>query len=281
VNITDAIKQTRAELERVDVPNAIKDASLLVAHSVGRNKTFVITHPEYELTDNQSWLLADLTSRRVSREPLQYIFGSQEFYGREFKVTTDVLIPRPETEILVERAVEFLRQLESPRFCEVGVGSGCIAVSILCELPSAMAVGVDISEAALQIAHENAERHGVIDRTELLLSNVFSNIPSSSFDAIFSNPPYVSALDLDYLEPEVRDFEPTIALTSGDDGLDIIRRLAADAPARLRSGGALILELGFGQSESVRAMFDDGVWQGVEFIADLQGILRVVFAVKR
>jgi release factor glutamine methyltransferase len=281
VNITDAIKQTRAELERVDVPNAIKDASLLVAHSVGRNKTFVITHPEYELTDNQSWLLADLTSRRVSREPLQYIFGSQEFYGREFKVTTDVLIPRPETEILVERAVEFLRQLESPRFCEVGVGSGCIAVSILCELPSAMAVGVDISEAALQIAHENAERHGVIDRTELLLSNVFSNIPSSSFDAIFSNPPYVSALDLDYLEPEVRDFEPTIALTSGDDGLDIIRRLAADAPARLRSSGALILELGFGQSESVRAMFDDGVWQGVEFIADLQGILRVVFAVKR
>jgi len=281
MNIAEAIKRTRAELENADVPNAAMDAGVLVAHVVDSDMTFLIAHPENVLSEKQRELLALLTARRVAREPLQYIIGEQEFYGREFRVTPDVLIPRPETEILVERAITFLLDLEAPRFCEIGIGSGCISVSVLCAIGNASAVGVDISKAALNVAEENARRLGVGDRIKLAVSDVFSNVPNQEFDAVVSNPPYVPEPDLATLQPEVRDFEPQVALTSGHEGLDLIKRLIAEAPARLISGGALIFELGYDQSARVREMFNDRVWRDVEFLADLQGFPRIAFGVKR
>jgi release factor glutamine methyltransferase len=281
MNIADAIKHTRAELESADVPNASMDAGILVSHVVDRDKAYLIAHPESELTEHQLELLMILTARRAAREPLQYIVGYQEFFGREFKVTPGVLIPRPETEILVERAILFLRQVDAPRFCEIGVGSGCISVSILSEVANGSAVGVDISETAIRVADENAQLMDVRDRIEFIVSDLFSSVAADGFDAIVSNPPYVPEPDLGSLQPEVRDFEPHVALTSGTAGLDLIERLIAEAPARLKPDGALIFEIGFDQSERVREMFDDRLWRDIEFLADLQGFPRVAFGIKR
>lgn len=281
MNIANALERCTAELAKNDVPDARLDAELLVAFAAGRDKTYLIAHPEAELTTEQENRLAYLMLRRASREPLQYVLGHQEFYGLAFEVTPDVLIPRPETEILVERAIHFLAKTSSPRFCEIGVGSGCISVSILNELIVASAVACDISAKALEVARRNAERNRVADRLKLILSDVLDSVPEEKFDAILSNPPYVPELDLATLQPEVRDHEPTIALTSGPDGLNVIKHLIDIAPLYLKTGGLLLVEMGFNQSGRVRKLIDDGLWTDIEFLPDLQGIPRILFALKR
>jgi release factor glutamine methyltransferase len=281
VNIAEALALCTAQLTERDVPDARRDAVLLVAFVIGRDKTFLIAHPETPLTPQQTEVLSEITARRSTREPLQYITGRQEFYGLEFEVTPDVLIPRPETEILVGRAIGFLSTLETPHFCEIGVGSGCISISVLQELPNASAVACDISQKALAVASRNAEKHGVSDRLELIVSDLFDSVPDRAFDAIFSNPPYVPEVDFDSLQPEVRDHEPTVALTSGADGLTVIERLIGQAPRHLRSGGMLLFEMGFNQSGKVSEMLDENAWTEIEFLPDLQGIPRILSALKR
>lgn len=281
MNVADALEKCAKVLDENDVPNARQDAFQLVSSVTGRDKTFLIAHPEAELTDEQGSRLDTLTSRRASREPLQYIVGRQEFYRLNFEVSPDVLIPRPETEILVERAISFLASEPSPRFCEIGVGSGCISISVLHNLQHASALACDISENALSVARRNAQSNRVADRLQLINSDVFESIPYQEFDAILSNPPYVPEADFGTLQSEVRDHEPTIALTSGPDGLDVIERLINDAPSYLKSGGLLIFEVGFDQSNKVRRLIDDQMWPDIEFLPDLQGIPRILTAVKR
>lgn len=281
MNIAEALETSTAELTASDVPNARQDALLLVSFATGRDKTSLIAHPEAELTALQQTELIQLTSRRASREPLQYITGRQEFYRLTFEVTPDVLIPRPETEILVERAITVLSATPSPRFCEIGVGSGCISVSVLHEVSNASAVACDISESALTVARRNAEQNNVDSRLELMISDVFDFVPLEQFDAVLSNPPYVPEVDLATLQPEVRDHEPTIALTSGTEGLNVIERLIERAPSYLRTGGLLLFEMGFNQSRKVRELLNDALWTDVEFMPDLQGIPRILSAVKR
>jgi release factor glutamine methyltransferase len=281
VNIAEALETCTAELTEYDVPDARLDAVLLVAFAIGRDKTYLVAHPEVELTTDQQSKITELTSRRASREPLQYVLGRQEFYRLMFEVTPDVLIPRPETEILVERAIKFLSIKSAPRFCEIGVGSGCISVSVLHELSDASAVACDISEKALEVARRNAERNGVAERLHLIVSDVFDAVPKENFDALLSNPPYVPEIDFDTLQTEVRGYEPTVALTSGEDGLNVIERLLAQAPSYLKPGGMLLFEMGFNQSDKVRELIDDAIWTDIEFLADLQGIPRILSAVKR
>jgi release factor glutamine methyltransferase len=281
VNIAEALESCTAELAKNDVPDARLDAVQLVGFATGNDRTYLIAHSETELTSDQISTLSVITSRRSSREPIQYIIGRQEFYRLEFDVTPDVLIPRPETEILVERAVNFLRGRESPRFCEIGVGSGCISVSVLHELQNASAIACDISEKALDVARRNAGKNGVAARLQLIVSDVFSAFPIEKFDAILSNPPYVPDVDFATLQPEVRDHEPTIALTSGGDGLNVIKKLINDAPLHLAAGGLILFEMGFDQSRKVGELMDDDVWRDLEFLPDLQGIPRILFAVKR
>ena len=281
MNLADAVSITAEKLAAADAPDARRDAELLVSFVIRKDKTFLIAHSEHELSAAEQRNLDELTQRRMTREPLQYIRGYQEFYGLEFHVTPDVLIPRPETEILVERAIEFLKPLTDPTFCEIGVGSGCISVSILYNVRAARAIAGDISIKAINVARANAVKHAVGDRIEFVESDVYSDVPVTQFDAILSNPPYVPVIDFDTLQPEVRDYEPDLALTSGEFGLNVITRLVGGAPAHLKFRGALMFEMGFNQSQTVLQMFDPAVWQTVEILPDLQGIPRIAAAVNR
>jgi release factor glutamine methyltransferase len=281
VNIADALETCAANLDGSDVPNARMDAAILVSFVIERDRSYLIAHPETALTSEQETRLGEITRRRASREPLQYVIGRQDFYRLTFEVTPDVLIPRPETEILVEHAIKFLSDQPSPRFCEIGTGSGCISISVLNELPAASAIACDISERALDVARRNAERNGVAERIQFKLSDVFDSLPAEQFDAVLSNPPYVPETDLATLQPEVRDHEPTVALTSGADGLNVIQRLIGDAPGFLKSGGLLLFEMGFNQSGRVGEFIDKTIWADIEFLPDLQGIPRILAAVKR
>jgi release factor glutamine methyltransferase len=248
----------------------------LLEFSIGRGRTFLIGHPEYELTDAESAVFSDVINRRAKREPQQYIIGSREFFGLEFEVTRDVLIPRPETEMLVTAA---LSGTEPASICEIGIGSGCISIAVLLKLPMATALGLDISPAALAVAERNAAKHNVQDRLFLARSDLFAAAGHRRFDMIVSNPPYVPASDIPALQIEVRDFEPHIALTDGLDGLSLIRRIIEAAPEYLTPGGRLILEFGIGQAPAVAAMLNAGPWREISIEPDIQGIPRMASAV--
>jgi release factor glutamine methyltransferase len=237
----------------------------------------LITQSERRLTEQETQRLSHAFARRMQGEPIAYIVGRREFYGLSFDVTPDVLIPRPETEILVEEAIHELRKLDSLTFCEIGIGSGCISVSILHNVPNATAFAADISEKALAVARRNAKRHGVADRLVSKQGDLFAGI-IRKFDMIVSNPPYISDGDLADMQLEVRDFEPHNALFAGIDGLDIVRRIIDDAPKHLNGGGLLLMEIGFGQMEILRGHFDRSIWSEIAFLSDLQGIPRIVRA---
>jgi release factor glutamine methyltransferase len=278
MTIAEALSEATAILEIGEVPDARRDANSLLRLAISRDKTFVIAHPEYTLKVDELERLREYVERRANREPLQYIAGVTEFYGLDFEVTEDVLIPRPETEMIVERAIEILAGLDGPSICEVGVGSGCIVVSILVNVKIATAVGGDVSEKALALAKRNAKKHAVADRLELKTSNVFDRIAENGFDVIVSNPPYVPKGELGALQPEVAQYEPHSALSDGGDGLSIIRRIIDDAPGHLRPGGHLLMEIGFDQDETVRAMLAPEIWENIDIEPDLQGIPRMVNA---
>ena len=281
VNISAAIRSAAERLSIAGVPEPRREASLLLRYAIGKDTAFIIAHPEYELSSEESAKFETAVRRREQREPFQLILGSQEFYGLDFQVQAGVLIPRPETEILVERAIEILRRADRPTtFLEIGVGTGCISVSILDSVKTATATAVEISEQALALAARNSHRLGVSERLELLLSDLYQAVPNRTFDMIVSNPPYVPLPERPKLQREVVDFDPPIALFAGEDGLDAIRRIAAEAPRYLVRGGYLLVEIGHGQSESVKELFETDEWQDVEFLNDLQGIERTV-AVRR
>jgi release factor glutamine methyltransferase len=263
------------------VVEARREAGSLLSHALARDRTFLITHADERLTAEQIRSYLSLVERRASGEPLQYIKGTQEFYGLDFEVTPDVLIPRPETELLVETALELLKGTDSPLVCDVGTGSGCIAVSLLHTRPDARAVALDVSPPALEVAARNAARNGVADRITFFVSDCFDALVSGEhedtrFDLVASNPPYVAEDDLEGLQREVREHEPRVALTPGGDGLSVIRRLVSEAPRHLKPGGYLLIEIGFDQHERVAALIDARVWTLLDIRLDLQGIPRTV-----
>ena len=277
-SIAESLKRAEQILRSCGIAEPKREAISLLMLATKRDKTFVYAHDEYILTEDEARTFDWFLQRRADREPLQYIAGVQEFYGLNFEVTPDVLIPRPETEMVVERAIKILGAMVAPRFCEVGVGSGCIAVSILHAAGNARAIGLDVSAAALAVAGRNAEKHGVLDRLRLVESDVFDELPYEKFELIVSNPPYIPLRDFEDLQAEVRDFEPRGALTDGDDGLTIISRIVDEAPAYLLPRGFLLIEIGFDQSERVASMLDPGRWRSAELLPDLQGIPRLVCA---
>jgi len=218
----------------------------------------------------------ELLQRRRVGEPIQYITGETEFYGLPFRVTPDVLIPRPETEHLVEQALALAARFEHPRIVDVGTGSGAIAVALARHLSQAQIAAVDISAAALEIARENAERNAVSDRIRFLQGDLLGPVRDERFDIVVSNPPYVPVVDRESLSVEVREHEPALALFAGDDGFDIYRRLIPDGFAVLEPRGYMLLEIGYGQSAAVAALLTQAGFVGIEFVPDLQGIPRVV-----
>ncbi len=278
LTITEVTNEGSAVLAKAGVGEAQREASTLLSVALGRARAFLIAHPEYVLSNQEAERYRGMLGRRAAREPLQYITGRQEFWGLEFTVTPDVLIPRPETEILVEEAVRLLRTIETPRFADACAGSGCIAVSILHSVPASRGLATDISAPALNVAAENAQRHDVADRLELVEADLFESI-TGQFDLIASNPPYIPDRQIARLQPEVRDHEPRLALSGGGDGLDILKRLIESSPGLLRPGGTLLIEIGFDQAERVRGLLSASEWQTVEFLQDLQGIRRIAKAV--
>ena len=278
MNISEAIRTGTAELENAGIPEASRESLSLLQFAIARDRAFTVAHPEYQLTPAEDERFQDAMKRRAAREPFQHIVGKQEFYGLDFIVTADVLIPRPETELIVERAIELLADLPSPRFLEIGVGSGCISVAILKHSPKAAALAVDVSDPAIEVARRNAAMHRVGDRLEIVGSDVFGNVPDQAFDLIVSNPPYVPLAEYDGLQPEVRDHDPRIAVTDGATGLTIIERIIAEAPKYLRSAGHLLMEIGYNQRLDVEGLFAVDQWKSVEFLPDLQGIPRTVDA---
>jgi len=279
-SVSETLKEASAILLKSEITEPGREAVSLLAFALHKDKTFLIAHSEYELSFEEEKRFQDFVTRRARREPFQYIVGRQEFYGLDFALTPDVLIPRPETEMIVEAAIEIFQAKENAKFCEVGIGSGCIAVSILHLVETASAIGLDISAKALEVARKNAETHQVLERLKLQISDVFEHLTNEKFDLIVSNPPYIPREDVKTLQAEVREFEPLTALTDGGDGLSIIKKIIADAPKFLESNGFLIMEIGINQEGDARAMFDSRVWREVEVLPDLQGIPRTVKARK-
>ena len=276
--IARALAEAAEVLRAGGVAEARREAATLLAATIDRDRAFLIAHDGDALPPGVLSVFRERTRRRAAGEPLQYVTGRQEFYGLDFEVNAAVLIPRPETELLVEAALELLRGTESPFLCDVGTGSGCIPVALLSERAEARALAVDISTEALRVAARNAARHGVRDRLALVASDCFAALDAAAwgFEMIVSNPPYVAEDDLPGLQREVRDHEPRVALTPGGDGLSVIRRLLADSPPFLKPGGHLLFEIGFNQHEAVRRLTDANVWTTLDIHRDLQGIPRTV-----
>ena len=276
-----------AELTAAGVDSPALAAELLLMHVLGRDRAWLYAHPKCALDTRQLADYCGFLERRAAGVPTQYLTGTQEFWGLEFEVTRDVLIPRPETEHLVEVALERLgaRREEALRIADVGTGSGCVAVALAKELSRARVTATDISPAALQVAARNAARHGVAECVEFREMNLLSSLPAASrlpegtrFDLIVSNPPYVGRNEEAELQREVRDHEPAQALYGGADGLDLYPALVSQAESLLEAGGIFAVELGHGAADRVRSLFRDGAWTELAVTPDLAGIPRVLSA---
>ena len=281
MSIADLLREAGRMLDAAGVPEARREAASLLSFVIGKDRTFLIAHSEDPVSANSLDRFREAVGRRTKGEPLQYITGVQDFYGREFRVTPDVLIPRPETELLVEAALAAVADVPAPLICDVGTGSGCIAITLLCERTDARAIAVDVSQAALEVAAQNALHLDVSERIELKISDCFRGLAPITFDLVVSNPPYVSASALPGLQREVRDHEPLVALSPGADGLTVIRRLLHDGSGFLKPNGYLIMEIGFDQGERVQNLIDEKFWSLVEVRPDLQSIPRIVVVQRR
>ncbi len=293
IDIRRALKEGMAKLRSASVPSHTLAAELLLMHALGRDRTWLYTHPEALLDAADAEKYFVLIARRAAGEPTQYLTGKQEFWGLEFEVTPAVLIPRPETEHVMEVALARLGPRgfkihldtglprEQLRVADVGTGSGCLAVSLAYELPHADFFATDISAPALEIARRNAARHAVTDRIHFLQTDLLQALSheSRSFDLIVSNPPYVARNESAQLQREVREHEPHAALFGGTTGVENYERLIEGAARLLRPGGILVLELGYNSAGHVRTILaEQKRWTNVSFTNDLAGIPRVAAA---
>ena len=288
------LKQGIERLRSAHVPSYPLAAELLLIHVTSRDRTWLYSRPEEIVPGPEAEAYIALLDRRATGVPTQHLTGKQEFWGLEFEVTPDVLIPRPETEHLIEVALDRLavRDLRAGReqhfegenatLVDVGTGSGCIAVALAKELPAATICASDISQAALEVARRNAARHGLSDRIHFCESNLLEKFLVSSrnsqpaFDLIISNPPYISLREAHSLPIEVREHEPHVALFGGDEGHELYSALIPQAAQLLKPGGLLVLELGYNSLPAAQSLFEDLAWTNVAVTNDLAGIPRVI-----
>lgn len=256
---------------------AQQDAELLLRHLLKTSRSWMLANLDTELLGTSWESYYDLLQRRYKGEPIQYILGETEFYGLPFCVAPGVLIPRPETEHLVEKVLQLAAEIpqRNLRIADIGTGSGAIAVALAHGLPEARIFATDLSLEALAIARKNAQCNQVAQRITFLEGDLLAPLAGEQFQIIASNPPYVPLADRDSLSVEVREFEPHSALFAGDDGLEIYRRLIPGARELLASGGWLALEIGYGQQAAITSLFDSARYREVDFVPDYQGIPRV------
>ena len=276
-SLHERLADARETLIRDGIPaeEAALDAEVLARHVLDCDRATLLTRARDPLPSAFDRLYHALIARRVAREPVAYIVGHREFWGLEFDVTPAVLIPRPETELVVEEALASLPRRDIVRhIIDVGTGSGCLAVTLAVEFPPANVTATDTSHEALAVAYRNADRHNVIGRITFVQADVLKDVTEPA-DLIVSNPPYVPAGDAATLQAEVARYEPASALYGGPDGLDVIRRLVGSARQHLAAGGWLIIEFGFGQEAAVREVAREAGWNVARIRSDLQGIPRV------
>ncbi len=277
--VSDCILQATRRLDSgPHRERARADAETLLMHVLERNKAWLLTHGDEHLPQAAYDRFADLIERRYCGEPIQHLTGETEFFGLPFRVTRDVLIPRPETEHLVEKVLELAAHFHHPRIVDIGTGSGAIAIALASKLPHAQITATDLSEPALAIARDNAARNGVQPHIRFIQGDLLAPVSGQTFDIVVSNPPYVPHTDRALIAVEVREFEPALALFGGDDGLDVYRSLIPAAHVALTSGGYLALEIGFAQSAAIAQLLSSSAFQHIEFTPDLQGIPRVASA---
>lgn len=278
--LREALQSTARTLSREGIGDASVEAELLLGHVLGMTKTRLYAEPERILTSPETEYLCRLVQRRLNREPAAYVLEHCAFYGIDFYVDSHTLIPRPETELLVEETVELARGIahrgEQITVADIGTGCGAIAISLALTLPQAKIYAVDISASALKVAEMNCRRHGVDSRVELLQGDLLEPLPQP-VDVLVANLPYIRSCEFKDLSPEIIDYEPRMALAGGEDGLDKIRLMLEQAPGKVNRGGCLLTEIGQGQGEAATSLVKRYFPQAsVELIPDLGGIERVV-----
>lgn len=284
MTIRELYRKTVQRLQVGGIEEAEIEASLLLGHLLGLSRLQLVLAGEQTVSAATSRLWEQLLARRLNREPLAYILGEWEFWSLSFEVTPAVLIPRPETELLVETALEFLKNCSrTVHLLDLGTGSGVIPIVLARELPRSLVYSLDCSPAALSVAIRNARRHGVADRVRFIASDWLQGIrPIPFFDVVISNPPYIDCQVLAELQPEVKDFEPRLALDGGQGGLEVIERLIRDAAGVLKSGGRLFMEIGFDQRDKVAAIVTAiGHYENIRIRRDYAGHPRILQAQKR
>jgi release factor glutamine methyltransferase len=284
MSLHDEMARARVRFERagIDSLEAAVDAELLARAVLSWDRARLLASSRLPVPDGFIDAYEALVARREKREPAAYVVGCREFWNRDFEVGPAVLVPRPETEFIIEEALDHLPpggpRHHPARIADVGTGSGCLAVTLALEFPFCTVIATDVAAAAFEVARRNADRYRVSDRVTFVETNLLADV-DARFDLIVSNPPYVPTADLDRLQPEVRDYEPVDALAGGDDGLDVVRELLLQAESRLREGGLLIFEFGFGQQAGVRAAVAARPAFSLEKVRqDLQGIPRTAVA---
>jgi release factor glutamine methyltransferase len=282
-SVLTLLRKATAFFQEQGVSEAKRSAEHLLAHALECKRLQLYLRFDQPVHEDELHRFRALVRRRLANEPVQYIVGTTEFYGMEFDVSPAALIPRPETEHLVEAVVDWWKageRISSPSLLDIGTGSGCIAIALAAQLPGAHLTAVDISDEALALARRNAERHALTNRIDFLQLDIikggFGDMPR--FDIIVSNPPYISTSDMAALQAEIRLHEPAIALTDGNDGLLFFRRIADHAKSLLRPGGLLGVEIGFGQSESVQRILTTSGFDVLHVISDYAAIERVILA---
>jgi release factor glutamine methyltransferase len=280
LTLLQAWQSAKKRLEAVGLSGPVIDARLLVEAAADATRTDIVTDPHRALTAEQEQTLEDYVSRRVRREPVSHILGRKGFWKIMLQVTPDVLTPRPDTESILDVVLPQFPETAPWSVLDLGVGSGAILLAILAERPAAKGLGVDVSEEALAVARDNAAHLGLATRTALLRGDWTTGLGEASFDLVVSNPPYIASHVIETLEPEVRDWEPRIALEGGPDGLDHYRRLAPEILRVLKPGGRFAVEIGYDQKDAVEALFRDAGAAEVRTTRDLGDRDRVVSGAK-
>ena len=281
MQLKQALASAVDRLEAAEVGSPRMNAEVLLMFVLGVNRAYLYAHPERELTAAEGTRYDEVLAQRATGMPSQYITGHQEFWGLDFVVSPAVLIPRPETEHLVETVLELARGIPKPKIVDVGTGSGCIALALAHELRSAEVCGLDVSASALEIARANAARLQLESRVRFVRSNVLEALAQANdFDFVVSNPPYVGFGEADKVQKSVRDFEPREAVFAGEQGLDVIAPLVQQAHAALKPGGWLAVEIGYSMRDAVLTLLNTTMWECIRTVPDLQGIPRVVAAKK-
>jgi release factor glutamine methyltransferase len=281
-SVVERLAAARVRLEAAGLlpSEAALDAEVLARHVLGWDRASLLTRGRDPEPDDFQPAFDRLVSRRAAREPVAHIIGLREFWGLDFEITPDTLIPRPESELIVEAALQFAGAHPCRHVIDVGTGSGCLAVAIAHALAEVRVTAVDTSEAALTVARRNAARHGVADRVSFVHGSVLEPVTGTA-DLIVSNPPYVPDSDAAHMQPDVVGYEPRTALFGGPTGLEIVRQLFTDAVDHLADHGALVVEFGFGQADRIAHLAEQTGWRVVAVRDDLQGIPRTVVLVRR